>query len=131
MDDTNGKPPAKAIAEVQKPLKEARRGQIEAGLRAYQEAAQEVEELKSEIDRQRRDLLARDMEIASLKERADQMMEAHSRELSMLESRVHDCQSTRDQAVAEKTALQTLLVSMRSIFRLAALPEENPTGNEL
>jgi chromosome segregation ATPase len=124
---TDGKPPAKV--EVQRPLKEARRGQIEAGLRAYQEAAQEVEELKAEIDRQRRDLLARDMEIASLKERADQMMDAHAQQLTLLESRVHDCQSVRDQAVAEKVALETILSSMRSIFRLAPIPEERPAGN--
>lgn len=122
----NGKPPAKV--EVQKPLKESRRGHIEAGLRAYQEAAQENEELKAEIDRQRRDLLAREMEVASLKERADQMTEAHSRELTVIESRLNDCQAARDLAVSEKVALETILSSMRSIFRLAPLPTDEPTG---
>lgn len=131
MTDTNGKPPARVV-EVQKPLKEARRGQIEAGLRAFHEASQEAEELKGEIERLRTDLKARDLEIASMRERMDQMMDAHARERTMLESRVEEHQVVRDQSVAEKVALQTILISMRSIFRLAPLPEEQAveTGNE-
>lgn len=129
---TNGKPPARS-QEVQRPLKEARRGQIEAGLRAFQETAQEVDELKSTIDQLTRDLQARDLEIASLRERQDQMREAYEGQIASMESRALSHQAERDQAVAEKVALQTILISMRSIFRLAPLPEERQTetGNEL
>jgi hypothetical protein len=125
-DNTNGKPAAKQ--ELQRPLKQSRSAMYEAGLRAFHETSQEVEDLKGEIDRQRLDLQARDLEIKSLQERIDTMRDDHASALAARDSRVHECEAARDLAVSEKVALETIIASLRQVLKLAPQKEAGEDG---
>jgi hypothetical protein len=121
-----GKPPAPMIASEPEGSQEAappatsltptRVAQMEAGLRAYQEVEQENETLRRSLADARQDIKAKDMEIASLRERMDTMMDDHATILNAAESRATAAHAERDLAVAEASALKAFLASMKAIW---------------
>lgn len=116
-DSTNGKPAAKQ--ELQKPMKSTRLATMEAGIRAYHETAQEIDDLKDTIAHNEAELKAKQLEIDSLNGRIETMRDDHASAITTLESRVHECEAQRDRAVAEKVALDTIIASMRQVLKLA------------
>jgi chromosome segregation ATPase len=119
-----GKPPAAtesaAVAQrSQSPPEEltpTRIAKMEAGLRAYHDAEQQIETLQRVRDQLLLDVKDKDLEIRSLNERLDNQRDDHQSARSNLESRLITAEAQRDQAVAEATALKTFLSSMKAIW---------------
>jgi chromosome segregation ATPase len=120
--NTNGKPAQKQ--ELQRPMKESRRSIMEAGLRAYHETAQEMEELKAQIDRLNLDLKAKDMEIASLNERIHTMRDDHASVVTNYESRIVTADAQRSEAIAEAVVLKTVLVGVAKSLETAGISRD-------
>jgi hypothetical protein len=116
--------PAAPKQEVAVPMKQARLASMEAGLKAYHETAQQVEDLKETIDRQSLDLKAKDIAIEGLQSRIDTMRDDHASALASLEGRAAACEAARDLAVSEKVALETIIASMRQVLKLAGKDED-------
>jgi chromosome segregation ATPase len=106
-------------SEVVRAMSPTRRAQMEAGLVAYHETAEQIDRLKDELDNVRQDLRARDMEVSSLREQMDAMKENHATVLNASESRATAAMAERDRAVSETTALKTIIASMKRIFEMA------------
>jgi uncharacterized protein YhaN len=114
-----GKEPERETAqEVARPMGPARLQQMEAGLRAYHETADEMEQLRTQLTDARQDLKARDMEIASLNERMTTLRDDHSQIATAYESRLATVQAERDNAVSEATALKTIISSLKRVLQM-------------
>jgi hypothetical protein len=121
-----GKPPASIASEPEgsqeaappapSPLTPTRIAQMEAGLRAYQEVEQANETLRRSLADAQQDNKAKDMEIASLRERMEAMKDDHATILNAVESRATAAQAERDLAVADASALKAFLASMKAIW---------------
>jgi hypothetical protein len=112
-----GKPPTEVSDQAAPaPLKPTRIAQMEQGLRAFHEAEQLNETLRNQLEETRRDLKAREMEVASLNERIVTLRDDHAATLNATESRCTAAQAERDRAVSEATALKAFIASMKAVW---------------
>lgn len=102
--------------ELQVPLKESRKKRAEAGIMAHFEAEEEILAARETINGLRQDLTAANMEVASLRERIEQMKDDHATVLNASEGRHHTAMAERDRAVSESIALRTIVASMKKIW---------------